>query len=255
VKSSLLKNENELIAHIGPVFYLAELFYNDPQNSVDKSVRLVIIAIMFVFDPLAVLLFIAGNMLATEKRRRTHPEEFIDPPPPPPKPKPVKIVETPDASITPPIDQQINQPVSAATSAESKPAESPASKVEIASASIATPVKASVTAPATPPATNPTTLSTDPKSFAKPVISEAALAEMSYQMSTKLMTENDILAAFKLFYDRAPTVQEDLSIYKGLSSQQILAIFYTAPEFLARPGVATLVLGAAKKMQDLKNKS
>jgi hypothetical protein len=89
----------------------------------------------------------------------------------------------------------------------------------------------------------------------KPVISEAALAEMSLQMSTKLMTENDVLAAFKLFYDRAPTAQEDLSKYKGMSSKEILAIFYTAPEFLARPGVATLILGAAKKMQDLKNKS
>ena len=248
VKSSLLKNENELIAHIGPVFYLAELFYNDPQNSVDKSVRLVIVAIMFVFDPLAVLLFIAGNMLATEKRRRTHPEEFIIPPPPPPKPKPVKIVETPEASITPAIDPQINQPASASTQAESRPAEKPVSSKDISADSIATPVKSSTAAPAA-------SLSNNPKPATKAVISEAALAEMSLQMSTKLMTENDILAALKLFYDRAPTAQEDLSIYKGMSSQQILAIFYTAPEFLARPGVATLVLGAAKKMQALQNKS
>lgn len=261
VKSSLLKNENELIAHIGPVFYLAELFYNDPQNSVDKSVRLVIVAIMFVFDPLAVLLFIAGNMLATDKRRRTHPEEFIIPPPPPPKPKPVKIVETPKAPIDPPIDPpiasptvtptdpQINRPVS--TPVASKPAESPVSKETISADRIAPPA---VKAPASTTVTVPP-LPVNSKPVTKPVISEAALAKMSYQMSTKLMTENDVVAAFKLFYDRAPTAQEDLNIYKGKSSKEILAIFYTAPEFLARPGVATLVLGAAKKMQDLKNKS
>jgi hypothetical protein len=251
VKSSLLKNENELIAHIGPVFYLAELFYNDPQNSVDKSVRLVIIAIMFVFDPLAVLLFIAGNMLATDKRRRTHPEEFIDPPPPTPKPKPVKIVETPNVSITPPIDRQINQPMSAATSAESQPAESLVSKVDAATAGNTTIVKTPAAAPTTNAAPSPI----NPKATTKPNITEEALAAMSLQMSTKVMTDNDIAAAFKLFYDRAPTKQDDLSIYKGMSSKQILEIFYTAPEFLARPGVATLVLGAAKKMQDLKNKS
>ena len=216
VKSSLLKNENELVAHIGPIFYLAQLFYNDPQNSVDKSVRLVIIAIMFVFDPLAVLLVIAGNMLAQDKRRREHPEEFIDLPPPPPPAKPKPII---NSAV---ISQNTNKEL------------------------------------APTPITSPAAVAPLPSKVAqstKPVITEEALAGMSLQMSMKVMTDNDILAAFKLFYDRAPSAQEDLSIYKGMSSKQILEIFYTAPEFLARPGVATLVLGAAKKMQDLQNKS
>lgn len=239
VKSSLLKNENELVAHIGPIFYLAQLFYNDPQNSVDKSVRLVIIAIMFVFDPLAVLLFIAGNMLATDKRRREHPEEFIDPPPAPPKAKPISTViesSTPMQSEKAPVkDSAIN----ADTSKQNKPAPATTAPVEAApETTIAPPSSKAVSAQNT-----------------KPVITEEVLAEMSLQMSMKVMTDNDILAAFKLFYDRTPTEQEDLSVYKGMSSKQILEIFYTAPEFLARPGVATLVLGAAKKMQDLQNKS
>ena len=229
VKSSLLKNENELVAHIGPIFYLAQLFYNDPQNSVDKSVRLVIIAIMFVFDPLAVLLFIAGNMLATDKRRREHPEEFVNPPPAPPKAKPINTVIEPSTPMqsekTPVKDAEIN--------------------VDASRQNKATPV--TTTAPPSSKAVS--------AQNTKPVITEEALAEMSLQMSMKVMTDNDILAAFKLFYDRAPTEQEDLSVYKGMGSKQILEIFYTAPEFLARPGVATLVLGAAKKMQDLQNKS
>ena len=149
--------------------------------------------------------------------------------------------------------------MSAATSVESQPAESPVNKVDTAKAGIATVVKTPAAAPAVSPSAAPTTNAApspiNPKASTKPNITEEALAAMSLQMSTKVMTDNDIAAAFKLFYDRAPTKQDDLSIYKGMSSKQILEIFYTAPEFLARPGVATLVLGAAKKMQDLKNKS
>ena len=53
-----------LEAEFGPVKYIAELFYdtNDDVNVLDEVVRWVIIAIIFVFDPLAVLLIIAANM-------------------------------------------------------------------------------------------------------------------------------------------------------------------------------------------------
>jgi hypothetical protein len=52
-----------------------------------------------------------------------------------------------------------------------------------------------------------------------------------------------------------PSSPEEIAKYKNMSSKQLLEIFYTSPEFLSRAGVATLVLGAAKKMQDLKTKS
>ena len=61
-KLPLLTEENKLAAEIGPIKYVAELFYNtDDENLIDKAVRLVILVIIFVFDPLAVLLLIAAN--------------------------------------------------------------------------------------------------------------------------------------------------------------------------------------------------
>ena len=61
-KLPLLSEENKLAAEIGPIKYIAELFYdkNDP-SFIDKAVRAVIITIIIVFDPLAVLLLIAAQ--------------------------------------------------------------------------------------------------------------------------------------------------------------------------------------------------
>ena len=58
----LLSEENKLTAEIGPIKYIAELFYSkeDP-NFIDKAVRSVILIIIAVFDPLAILLLIASN--------------------------------------------------------------------------------------------------------------------------------------------------------------------------------------------------
>ena len=61
-KLPLLAEENKLSAEIGPIKYIAELFYDKEDPSfIDKAVRAVIIVIIFVFDPLAVLLLIAAN--------------------------------------------------------------------------------------------------------------------------------------------------------------------------------------------------
>jgi hypothetical protein len=61
-KLPLLKQENALLAEIGPIKYVAELIYDKSDPSfIDKAVRVVILFIIFVFDPLAVLLLIAAN--------------------------------------------------------------------------------------------------------------------------------------------------------------------------------------------------
>lgn len=61
-KLPLLKEENALLAEIGPIKYIAELIYDKSDPSfIDKAVRVVILFIIFVFDPLAVLLLIAAN--------------------------------------------------------------------------------------------------------------------------------------------------------------------------------------------------
>jgi len=63
----LLKEENKLVADVGPIKYVADVFFGTEDGALDKAVRMVILVIMLVFDPLAVLLLIAGNISLKEK--------------------------------------------------------------------------------------------------------------------------------------------------------------------------------------------
>ena len=63
-------------AEVGPIKYIAALIYDDvDSNILDKSVRFVIILLVIVFDPMAVLLIIAGNFslrqIAKEKEEKS----------------------------------------------------------------------------------------------------------------------------------------------------------------------------------------
>jgi len=56
-------------AELGPIKYIAELIYQDSvAANVDKSVRIIIMLLIFVFDPLAILLVIAANMSLMQRR-------------------------------------------------------------------------------------------------------------------------------------------------------------------------------------------
>lgn len=68
-KLPLMQEENKTMADVGPIRYIAEFLYdkNDTQF-IDKAVRIVIFIIIFVFDPLAVLLLIAANMNMVKKQ-------------------------------------------------------------------------------------------------------------------------------------------------------------------------------------------
>jgi hypothetical protein len=59
-----LKNSgNSLGKDIGPARYIAELVYGSGDlDIIDKTVRLIILILMLVFDPLAILLVIAANI-------------------------------------------------------------------------------------------------------------------------------------------------------------------------------------------------
>lgn len=62
-KAPILADMRKTEADIGPIKYVAELIYGSSDSDiVDKAVRMVIMIIMLVFDPLAVLLLIAGNI-------------------------------------------------------------------------------------------------------------------------------------------------------------------------------------------------
>ena len=69
----LQKQQLQLEAEVGPIKYIAALFYKDTNKSVlEEAVRWVIITIIFVFDPLAVLLIICANMtLSKPKKMKT----------------------------------------------------------------------------------------------------------------------------------------------------------------------------------------
>jgi hypothetical protein len=75
-------------AEVGPIKYIAALIY-DTQNTdtLEKAVRWVIIALVFVFDPLAILLLIAANISIKQRNKKPEPEPIIpvtvfDPPAP-----------------------------------------------------------------------------------------------------------------------------------------------------------------------------
>ena len=111
-----LKTENlKLEAEVGPIKYIAELFYGSGDNAtVDKAVRMMIITLIFVFDPLAILLVIAANIsiLGLTKKEEAGIVEYdvVDvvestPPVSKPKVKPTKkktevVVENPTDFFT-----------------------------------------------------------------------------------------------------------------------------------------------------------
>ena len=70
-KFELQKEQLQIESEVGPIRYIAELIYGESSQSVlEDAVRWVIIIIVFVFDPLAVLLLISANITLKEERTR-----------------------------------------------------------------------------------------------------------------------------------------------------------------------------------------
>ena len=84
-KLELDKEQLELEAEVGPIKYIAAFIYGDELDKtlLERAVRWIIITIIFVFDPLAVLLIVAANMTLKEAMN---------------KPKKVKITKAADAT-------------------------------------------------------------------------------------------------------------------------------------------------------------
>jgi hypothetical protein len=78
MKSQRIKLESEfkkIEAEVGPIKYVAELIYgSSDQQIVDKAIRFVIMLLIFVFDPLAILLLLAFNISTANNKRI----EFLD---------------------------------------------------------------------------------------------------------------------------------------------------------------------------------
>ena len=69
-KSPISLEIKKAASELGPIKYVAELFYgqNDTET-IDKAVRMVIVILVFVFDPLAILLVVAANMLLRQRSK------------------------------------------------------------------------------------------------------------------------------------------------------------------------------------------
>jgi hypothetical protein len=67
-KLKLDKDQLSIDKDIGPFKYVAELIYGDSMDgNLDRAVRMVIVCLILVFDPLAVLMLIAFNVSIREK--------------------------------------------------------------------------------------------------------------------------------------------------------------------------------------------
>ena len=70
-KNTIKIEQDKIEAEVGPLKYVAELIYGDSaEDYFDSAVRIVIIILVFVFDPLAVLLLIAANISFAERKQK-----------------------------------------------------------------------------------------------------------------------------------------------------------------------------------------
>lgn len=92
-KYAIEREARKLEAEVGPVKYIAELVYDDADiNTLESAVRWVIIILVIVFDPLAVVLIIAGLTLIEHANARRRAETVIK--------KPEPLIEEPKVEQT-----------------------------------------------------------------------------------------------------------------------------------------------------------
>ena len=129
-KLTLNQELNELELEVGPVKYIAAIIYENPEDSLEEAVRIVIIAFIFVFDPMAILLLMAGNYTLMG-RVGAEPT-----PPTPSKPKPRKIIPNSEVTFTPKSDpeaerlQAEREEIERATADKAKSVDIPAEPTE-----------------------------------------------------------------------------------------------------------------------------
>lgn len=92
-----------LEVEVGPVKYIAEMVYDNPDNdALESAVRWVIILLVFVFDPLALVLILAGISIMRVEKTLPEPDEPL----PPQEDTPI---DDSDDDSTQPTTQQPNQ--------------------------------------------------------------------------------------------------------------------------------------------------
>jgi hypothetical protein len=110
-------------AEVGPLKYIAAFIYGDnpDENSLERSVRWLIILLICVFDPLAVLMLIAANLTQIKTQEKNKGEQADD--------KPIEVIS--NQTELPVVAQTPEQPKALAIDAtEIEPVIEPAAAVE-----------------------------------------------------------------------------------------------------------------------------
>lgn len=76
-KLVLEKSISEVEVEVGPIKYIADLLVGNSENALDKAVRIVILLLIFAFDPLAIMLMVAAQY-SYEKANQ---KEYVELPP------------------------------------------------------------------------------------------------------------------------------------------------------------------------------
>jgi len=82
-KSVITTEQRKIEVEVGPLKYIAQMIYGEVNDDLmEKAVRYVIMTLIFVFDPLALLLLISANMGLTKekvpvKRKRGRPRKDL----------------------------------------------------------------------------------------------------------------------------------------------------------------------------------
>jgi hypothetical protein len=72
-RAPIASDVRKVEAEIGPIKYVAELLYgSSTEDQIGQAVRLVIMSLIFVFDPLAILMVIAGNMTLVQRQAQAN---------------------------------------------------------------------------------------------------------------------------------------------------------------------------------------
>lgn len=111
-KAPIAEEARKVEAEVGPIKYVAALLYDDnPDNStLERAVRMMIILIVIVFDPLAILMFIAVNQSMMRKQsvkivEAPKVEQVVVATPPPPSPPPPEVkVTTVEEKVEPVVE-------------------------------------------------------------------------------------------------------------------------------------------------------
>ena len=125
-KAPIASEVRKVEAEVGPIKYIAALVYGDDPdtNVLEKSVRMLILMIVFVFDPLAVLMFIAVNQSLKQQEAKQVTLPF--------KQEPLQPVFKVEAQVVEPKEHILNV-IDEVTTQESQSATAVEKSVSIAS--------------------------------------------------------------------------------------------------------------------------